>query len=142
MLGHLGRRRERIGGIHHKHNQGIEIARAAAKDFHRRAGIMSKHGLAGVDMAHAMRRLLAQLAGEHVEGFGTRMSMHWRLDPWRSARLVDAQQILRRSDWGHGPDLGHLAATWRRSTLRTEREEPNLARHFGGKSGRAGYGLR
>src|SRR5882757_6201577 len=103
---------------------------------------MSNHRLAGLDVGHTMRSLLIQPAGQHVEGFGARMRMHRRLDPRRSTRVVDAQQILGRSDWGHGSNLGHLTGTWRRSTLWTEREEPNLARHFGGKPRRAGRGLR
>ena len=57
-LGQCGRRGERLGGIHHKHDQGIQIACATAGDFHRHAGSVSRHGLAGVDMALAVRRFL------------------------------------------------------------------------------------
>ena len=37
----LGRHRERLGGIHHEHDQGGQIGRAGVEDLHRHAGAMS-----------------------------------------------------------------------------------------------------
>src|SRR5438552_18506485 len=89
---------------------------------------MSRHGLADIDMTHAVWSLLAQLAGQHVEGFGAWMRVHRRPGPGRPTRIVDAQQILRRSNWGHGPDLDNLASLARPAAPRTKLETPDLAR--------------
>lgn len=56
-------------GIHHEHNQSIEIARAGTRYFHRRIRSMPGHELALVNLAHPVRSLLAELARQHVEGF-------------------------------------------------------------------------
>jgi len=91
----------------------------------------------GINMAHTMRTLLAQLSCQHVECFGAGMRVHRRLAPRRSPRVVNAQQILGGGNQRHRPDLGYDAAAQRWLAFRTEREEPNLSRHFGGKPGRA-----
>jgi Tripartite tricarboxylate transporter family receptor len=101
----LCRRGERLGGIHNEHDELIEIGRAAAENLHGDVGTMPRHGLASLDMAHAVRSPLAQPAGQHVEGLRAGVRMHRRLGLGWTTGMVDAQQILGRSDRGHRPNL-------------------------------------
>ncbi len=61
------------------------------------------------------------------------MRVYWRLGSGRSARVVDAQQILGCTDWRNGSDLDDLACAGSRAALKTERKEPDLARDFNGQ---------
>src|ERR1700733_12113465 len=70
------------------------------------------------------------------------MHMNGRLDPGRPAGVVDAKQILWRSDWWYGTNFGYLSATWGRSTLRSKGEKPYLTGRLGRETGWTGCGLR
>jgi hypothetical protein len=65
----IGRRQERLAGVDDEQHEGAQIVGAAAGNFHDGAGSMSGHRVAGVDVAHALLRPLAQAAGQHGEGF-------------------------------------------------------------------------
>ena len=92
------RGRKRFVGVDHEHHQRVQVRRAAARDLHRHFGTMAGLGLTGCDAHHTARSTNALLAGEHVERFRARMAMHGRHAARRATGVVDAKQILGRSD--------------------------------------------
>jgi hypothetical protein len=85
-----------------EYDEGTEVRRASARNFHRRASAMPGHGLAARNALDAIRGSLAQLPRKHIERFGARMAMNRGLSSCRGARPIDTQEYLAAAIGGTG----------------------------------------
>src|SRR5690606_3168022 len=87
---------------------------------------MSRLWLAGFDNDRAVMATDALLASQYEERLGARMAVNRGNAAGRATGLVDAKEILLRSDARYRPDLGHPGAAARRCPCSAEREQPDL----------------
>src|SRR5690606_38239590 len=105
-------------------------------------GAMSRLWLAGFDDDRAVMATDALLASQYEERLGARMAVNRGNAAGRATGLVDAKEILLRSDARYRPDLGHLDAATRRDPCSAEREQPDLPVGFRHERPRASCRLR